>query len=74
MVLPPKVPAGRISFLEGAFRAVLTDRKVIAEGERTNRPVDYAPPAETRKVIAGIVGGLNPAERKEIKELILHGY
>ena len=46
---------------------------MIAEGERTNRPVDYAPPAETRKVIAEVVGGLKPDERKEIKQLILHG-
>lgn len=74
LVLPPKVPAERVAFLQGAFRAILTDKKVIAEGERTNRPVDYAPPAETRKVIAGIVGGLKPDERKQIKELILHGY
>lgn len=74
MVLPPKVPSERIAALQDAFRAILTDPKVIAEGERTNRPVDYAPAAETRKVIAQIVGGLKPDERKQIKELILHGY
>jgi tripartite-type tricarboxylate transporter receptor subunit TctC len=74
MVLPPKVPADRATVLEAAFRAVLTDPAVIAEGKRTNRPVDYAPAAETRKVLADVVGGLKPDERKEIKDLILHGY
>ena len=74
LVLPPKVPAERAQILEAAFRSVLTDPAVIAEGERTNRPLNFASAGDTRAVIKRIISDLTPDERKEIKELILHGY
>ena len=74
LVLPPKVPAERAQVLEAAFRSVLTDPAVIAEGERTNRPLNFASAGDTRAVIKRIISDLTPDERKEIKELILHGY
>lgn len=68
------VPKNRGMFLQNALRSVLTDKGVVAAAKKIRRPISYAPPSDTRKVIKRIFGDLDANERKEIKDLILNGY
>lgn len=74
LVVPPNVPEARRMVYETAFRNILTDPQVIAAAEKSNRPISYAPPADTRKIIDGIFSKLTAAERAEIRDLILKAY
>jgi len=74
LVMAPKTPPARAKYLEATIRAVLTDPKVIADAAKHNRPVDYAPPDDTRKVIRQIFTELKPAEKAEIQHIILKAY
>ena len=74
LVMAPKTPPARAKYLEDTLRSILTDPKVIADAEKHNRPIDYAPPDETRKVIRQIFTELTQPERAEIQHIILKAY
>ena len=64
--------AAQVTTEQGA--SIIVFPKVIADAEKHNRPIDYAPPDETRKVIRQIFTELTQPERAEIQHIILKAY
>lgn len=73
-IAPGDTPPDRLAVLEQALAAVLTDPKVQAEGERTNRPIAYAAASENRRLVESVLGKLEPHERTFIRNLLLSAY
>jgi tripartite-type tricarboxylate transporter receptor subunit TctC len=74
MVAPPDLPADRREYLEHVWRDILSDPAVIAEGERTQRPLSYEAPAKLNGVIRDVLQ-LLPADRlRDVNEVILKKY
>ena len=74
LIVPGDTPTDRVAILEKAVAAVLTDPKVLAEGERTNRPITYGPASESRTFVDSILGGFDAKDQAFLKELLLSGY
>jgi len=73
LVMTPDTPKDRLAFLQAAIKKVLTDKALIADGERTQRYVDFIGPEETKK-IASSVGDIPPDQRKRVIEVVLKKY
>jgi tripartite-type tricarboxylate transporter receptor subunit TctC len=70
LVTPPNVPAARLAFLQEAVKKVLTDPELIAEGQKSQRYIDYQDPETTKKKIDDAVGNLTPEQRAQIKQVL----
>jgi tripartite-type tricarboxylate transporter receptor subunit TctC len=74
LIVPGDTPAERVNFLQEAVEAVLTDPKVLSEGDRTNRPITYGSAAETRKLVDTTLTSLDAKDREFLKQLLLTGF
>jgi tripartite-type tricarboxylate transporter receptor subunit TctC len=70
LVVPPGMPAARLAFLQEAVKKVLSDPQVVADGEKTQRYIDYQDPETTRKMAVAVVGSLSDDQRKKIKAIV----
>jgi hypothetical protein len=67
------MPAERLAFMQAVTRKVLTDPAVVAEGEKTQRYVDYLGPEETRAAAIKVVSSLSEVEKKRVKDVLSQG-
>ena len=74
LVTTPKVPEDRLKFLREAVKKVLTDPKVIAEGEKSQRYIDYVSPDEARKKAVALVSSMSADRKAVVKHVILEKY
>ena len=70
LVVPGDTPADRVAFLKKAVDGILADPKLIAEGERLKRPIDYESGAKNRKTLEDFFKALDPATTRKVKELL----
>jgi tripartite-type tricarboxylate transporter receptor subunit TctC len=70
LVVPPNMPADRLAYMQAVTKRVLTDPALIAEGERTQRYVDYLGPNETRDAAVKVVSALTDAQKQRVKEVL----
>jgi tripartite-type tricarboxylate transporter receptor subunit TctC len=73
MVAPPDVPADRVEFLRGALAQVLTDPKVIDEGARTNREIEFMSGSDLQRLVADLMKVAGP-RLPEFKKIVLDTY
>ncbi len=71
LVTAPTVPADRLKFLQDGVKKALTDEKLVAEGEKTNRYIAYQDAEATRKKVLSVVASLTPAQKKQAQDIIL---
>jgi tripartite-type tricarboxylate transporter receptor subunit TctC len=71
IVAPPGLPPERLQYLQRVWREILTDAGVKAEGERTQRPINYEEPAKLERTVRELLDTLPPERRKEVNEVIL---
>ena len=74
LVTTPGVPADRLAFLRGSVKTVLTDSAVKAEGEKSQRYVDFVEPEKARAKAIALVNGLSPEKKANMKHIILDKY
>jgi tripartite-type tricarboxylate transporter receptor subunit TctC len=74
LVTTPGVPADRLAFLRDAVKKVLSDPALKAEGEKSQRYVDFVPPEEARKKALGLVTNITPEKKAEAKHVILEKF
>lgn len=74
LVTTPAVPADRLAFLRAAVKRVLTDPSLKAEGEKSQRYVDFVEPEKARAKAIALVGGLSPEKKASMKHIILEKY
>ena len=74
LVTTPGVPADRLAFLREAIKKVLTDPALKAEGEKSQRYVDFVPAEEARKKAMGLVTNITPEKKALAKHIILEKF
>jgi tripartite-type tricarboxylate transporter receptor subunit TctC len=71
LIAPPGVSPTRLATLRAAVNAALTDRALIAEGERTKFYISYGDAEETRKATASVINDLTPAQKERIRAIVV---
>ncbi len=70
IVLPPNMPAARLTHLSEAIKLMLTDREVVEEGEKSQRYIDYADGGATTRNVDKVVNQLTPAQRERVRKIL----
>jgi len=70
LVVPPNMSASRLKFMQEAVRKALTDPEVIAEGERTQRYIDFEDAEKTRKRALAVVADVTPAQLAKVNQIL----
>ena len=71
LVTTPGVPADRLAFLRAAVKSALTNPELIAEGEKTQRFVDYQPGEVARDLAMKALGQATPDMRERVRKVVL---
>ena len=71
LAMPPGVPKEHLAHMQQVVKKVLTDPKVIADGQKTQRFIDYKDPQTVQKMIATVLVSITPAQKKLVKEVVL---
>lgn len=71
VIVPPKMAPARLAFMQQAARDVLTDKEVVAEGEKRQRYIDFEDAETTRKRVLSVITDLTAEQRKRVVELLL---
>lgn len=71
LVTTPGVPAERLAFLRAAVKSSLTNPALIAEGEKTQRFVDFQEPEVARALAVKALGGVTPEIRDRVRKVVL---
>jgi tripartite-type tricarboxylate transporter receptor subunit TctC len=74
LVTTPGVPAERLAVLQEAVRAMVRDPALLAEAEKSQRYIDYRDPAASLAAIDRVIKAPTPAQRAEIKHIVLSKY
>ena len=61
----PNIPADRLKLLQAATDKVLHDPALVAEGEKSQRYIDFVSPEKTLEKIHNAVSSLTPAQRAD---------
>jgi len=70
LVVPPGLSASRLTYMQAAVKKALTDPEVVAEGERTQRYIDFQDAEITRKRTLSVVADVTPQQKKKVTDLL----
>jgi tripartite-type tricarboxylate transporter receptor subunit TctC len=70
MILPPGMPKARLAYLQGAVKETLHNPQLIAEGERTERIIEYLDPESTHKNALAVVANVTPEQKKRVQDIL----
>jgi putative tricarboxylic transport membrane protein len=70
LIMPPGVPKARLAYLQAAVKETLHNPQLIAEGERTERIIEYLDPESTLKNAQKIVSNVTPEQRKRVQTIL----
>ena len=70
LLVPPNLPAGRLATLQAAVRETLTDPALIAEGEKSQRYIDYLDVAATRQNAQDVVTNISAEQRRRVQDIL----
>ena len=70
LVAPPNLPAERLAFLRSAVKTALADPQLVAEGEKTQRYMDFIDAETTRKATLSVVTDITAAQKKRVREIV----
>jgi tripartite-type tricarboxylate transporter receptor subunit TctC len=70
LVAAPKLPPQRLAFLQAAVKETLSDPQLIAEGEKSERIIEYLGPAETLANARKVVSEVTPEQKARIIKIL----
>jgi tripartite-type tricarboxylate transporter receptor subunit TctC len=70
LVVPPGMPPGRLAYLRAAVKETLNDPALLAEGERSQRYIDYLDAEATRKNAQDVVTNIRPEQKKRVQDIL----
>ena len=70
----PGIPADRLSHLRAAVKKVLTDPTVIAEGEKTQRFIEYRDGEAMEAIAKKLLTQISPERKAQVREVVLKKY
>jgi tripartite-type tricarboxylate transporter receptor subunit TctC len=74
MVAPPDMPADRLKYLQQVWKEILTDPAVLADAQKSQRPLSYEAPDKLNKTIRDILQSLPPEKVQEINDILQKKY
>ena len=66
LVAPPGTPPERLTVLRAAVKAALTDPALIAEGDKTQRNIEFSSAEDTRKASISVVSDPTPEQKQRM--------
>ena len=69
LVTAPNTPPARLAYLQASMKKVLSDPVVVAEGEKTQRYVEYVDAEPTRQSVIKVVR-LSPEQKKRVVDIL----
>ena len=70
LVVPPNVPKARLDFLRAVVKDTLSDPKLMADGEKSQRYVDYIAAEPTMKAVRSAITDLTPEQKKRVQGIL----
>jgi tripartite-type tricarboxylate transporter receptor subunit TctC len=70
LLVPPNLPAGRLVALQAVVKETLNEPALVAEGERSQRYIDYLDAGATRKNAQAVVTDITPEQRKRVQDIL----
>jgi tripartite-type tricarboxylate transporter receptor subunit TctC len=70
LITTPGVPADRLAFLRGAVKRALSNPELIAEGERTQRFVEYQTPEKALDTTKKVLSVISPEQKAKLRQVI----
>jgi tripartite-type tricarboxylate transporter receptor subunit TctC len=70
MMVPPNMPKARLAYLQAAIKETLHNPQLIAEGERTERIIEYLDPESTLKNAQTIVTNVTAEQKKRVQTIL----
>ncbi len=70
VVAPPRMQPERLRFLQNAFKAALSDKALIAQGERNQRNIGYLDANMTAANVRKVLAEPTPAQKARVKAII----
>ncbi|MBM3607643.1 MAG: hypothetical protein FJX29_04185, partial [Alphaproteobacteria bacterium] len=70
LVTPPDVPAGQLKALQDAVMATLTDKEIVALGEKTRRYIEPLDPHATLVNVRKVVSDPTAEDRKRLRAVM----
>ncbi len=70
LLAPPNMPAARLAYMQAAVKQALNDPALVAEGEKSQRYIDYLDAATTRKNAEDVVTNITPEQKKRVQNLL----
>jgi len=70
LIVPPDMPRGRLAFLQEAVKETLHNPQLIAEGERSERIMEYLDPVSTHKNALAVVSNVTPEQKKRVQAIL----
>jgi len=70
LITPPKVPQARMEFLRAIVKETLADPQLMAEGEKSQRYIDYIDAQETMKAVRKAIGDITPEQKKRVQAIL----
>ena len=74
VIAGPRIPPDRLAFLQEAFRKVLTDPAMRAEGDRLERYVDFEDGSVTKARALGVINGVTGDRKAQLKDVVMRKY
>ena len=70
LVAPPNMAPDRLAHLQKAIETAMHDPVLVAEGERSQRYVDFIDAEKTRKATISVVSDIQPEQKKKMIAII----
>ena len=70
IVVPPGMPAERLAYMRNAVKSVLTDKDVVAEGEKSQRYVHFVDADATQAAVNKVVNNLSDVQLAAVRRII----
>jgi tripartite-type tricarboxylate transporter receptor subunit TctC len=70
LIASPGLPPARLAYLQDAVKKALSDPVLVAEGEKTQRYIDFVDADKTRKAMLAAVTDLTADQKKKVVRLI----
>ncbi|MBX9757670.1 MAG: hypothetical protein K2Y29_02760 [Beijerinckiaceae bacterium] len=70
MLVPPKMAPARLEYLRAVMKDTLADPQIRAEGEKTQRYIDYIDAEKTLQGVRRAITDITPEQKKRVQQVL----
>ncbi len=70
IIVPPGMPAGRLAYLQAAIKETLSNPQLIADGDKSERIIEYLDPLSTLQNARSVITDPTPEQKKRVQDII----